>query len=399
MVGGRASRAVPDAEGAAAAEIRYLCGAFEEVGDLPLGTIGINSDESLRPLATQTLTFLFTDIEGSTAMLRRLGETYPEVLTAHHELVRACLARHDGKEIVTQGDGFFAAFSSPRACVAAAVEMQRAFISYPWPVGEEVRVRMGVHSGEASQTTAGLVGLDINRAARIAAAAHGGQVVLSGTTAALLRDSLSAGVSLKDLGLHRLKDLGRPEQIFQLEAGGLPAAFPPLRSLDNPKLPNNLPAQVSSFIGRDAELAEVRRLVTDSRLVTLTGSGGAGKTRLALQVAAVLLDGSGDGVWFADLAPLQDPDLVAATVAHVLSIRADPGRPMIDTVVEAVGQRSLLLLLDNCEHVVDACAKLADALLRNCPNIALLATSPGAAGHRRRVRPPGAIHGHASRRR
>ncbi len=375
MVGGRASRAVPDAEGAAAAEIRYLCGAFEEVGDLPLGTIGINSDESLRPLATQTLTFLFTDIEGSTAMLRRLGETYPEVLTAHHELVRACLARHDGKEIVTQGDGFFAAFSSPRACVAAAVEMQRAFISYPWPVGEEVRVRMGVHSGEASQTTAGLVGLDINRAARIAAAAHGGQVVLSGTTAALLRDSLSAGVSLKDLGLHRLKDLGRPEQIFQLEADGLPAAFPPLRSLDNPKLPNNLPAQVSSFIGRDAELAEVRRLVTDSRLVTLTGSGGAGKTRLALQVAAVLLDGSGDGVWFADLAPLQDPDLVAATVAHVLGIRADPGRSMIDTVVEAVGQRSLLLLLDNCEHVIDACAKLADALLRNCPNIALLATS------------------------
>ncbi len=350
-------------------------------------------------MATQTLTFLFTDIEGSTAMLRRLGETYTEVLTAHHELIRACLARHDGEEIVTQGDGFFAAFFSPRACVAAAIEMQRAFISHLWPVGEEVRVRMGVHSGEASQTTAGLVGLDINRAARIAAAAHGGQVVLSGTTAALLQDSLSAGVSLKDLGLHRLKDLGRPEQIFQLEAGGLPAAFPPLRSLDNPKLPNNLPAQVSSFIGRDAELAEVRRLVTGSRLVTLTGSGGAGKTRLALQVAAVLLDGSGDGVWFADLAPLQDPDLVAATVAHVLSIRADPGRPMIDTVVEAVGQRSLLLLLDNCEHVVDACAKLADALLRNCPNIALLATSPGAAGHRRRVRPPGAIHGHASRRR
>ena len=169
-------------------------------------------------------------------MLRRLGETYTEVLTAHHELIRACLAGHDGQEVVTQGDSFFAAFSSPEACVAAAIEMQRAFISYPWPADEEVRVRMGVHTGEASRTPAGLVGLDINRAARIAAAAHGGQVVLSAATAALLRDSLSAAVSLKDLGLHRLKDLGRPEHIFQLEAGGLTAAFPPLRSLDNPKL-------------------------------------------------------------------------------------------------------------------------------------------------------------------
>jgi predicted ATPase/class 3 adenylate cyclase len=331
--------------------------------------------KALRPLATQTLTFLFTDIEGSTAMLRRLGDTYTEVLTAHHGLIRTGLAGHGGKEIVTQGDGFFAAFSSPRACVAAAIEMQRAFVSYPWPGGERVRVRMGVHSGEASETAAGLIGLDIHRAARIAAAAHGGQVVLSATTAALLRDSLPAGVFLRDLGLHRLKDLGRPGQIFQLEADGLPAAFPPLRSLDNPKLPNNLPAQVSSFIGRDAELAEVRGLVTGSRLVTLTGSGGAGKTRLGLQIAAGLLDGSGDGVWFADLAPLQDPDLVAVTVASVLGIREDPGRPLVDTVVEVVGERSLLVLLDNCEHVLDACAKLADALLRNCPNITLLATS------------------------
>ena len=305
------TRAVGQVEGAAASGVACLWG--------PVAT----QDESLRPLATQTLTFLFTDIEGSTAMLRRLGETYTEVLTAHHELIRTCLARHDGTEIAAQGDGFFAAFSSPQACVAAVIEMQRVFISYPWPVGEEVRVRMGVHSGEAAQTTAGLVGLDINRAARIAAAAHGGQVVLSAATAALLRDSLPAGASLKDLGVHRLKDLGRPEKVFQLQADGLPAAFPRLRSLDNPKLLNNLPAQVSSFIGRDAELSEVRRLVTGSRLVTLTGSGGAGKTRLGLQVAAALLDGSGDGVWFADLAPLQDPDLVAATVAHLLGIRAD----------------------------------------------------------------------------
>ncbi len=375
MVGGWASRAVPDVEGAAAAEIRYFCDAFEEVGDLPLGTISINSDESLRPLATQTLTFLFTDIEGSTAMLRRLGETYTEVLTAHHELIRACLARHGGEEVNTQGDAFVAAFSSPRECVAAAIEIQRALASHPWPAGETVRVRMGVHSGEAAETPAGLVGLDLHRAARIAAAAHGGQVVLSATTAALLRDSLPVGVCLVDLGPHRLKDLGRTEQIFQLEADGLPAAFPPLRSLDNPKLRHNLPAQVSTFIGREAELAEVRRLVGGSRLVTLTGAGGAGKTRLALQVAAGLLDGSGDGVWFADLAPLSDPDLVAVTVANVLGIRQEPGRPVLDTLVEAVGQGHLLVLLDNCEHVIGACAKLADALLRGCPAVALLATS------------------------
>ena len=339
------------------------------------GRSGSTSTGSLKPLATQTLTFLFTDIEGSTALLRRLGGAYAEVLTAHRRLIRAGLAAHGGKEIDTQGDAFFAVFTSPSACAAAAIEMQRALVSYLWPAGERVQVRMGVHSGEASETPAGLVGLDVHRSARIAAVAHGGQIVVSAATVELLRDSLPAGASMKDLGLHRLKDLGRPEQLFQLEADGLPTDFPPLESLDSPMLRNNLPAQVSSFIGRDAELAEVRRLITGSRLVTLTGAGGAGKTRLGLQAAAGLLDGSGDGVWFADLAPLQDPDLVAVTVAHVLGIREDPGQPLIDTLIDAVARRSLLVLLDNCEHVIDACAKLAEALLRACPNITLLATS------------------------
>jgi predicted ATPase/class 3 adenylate cyclase len=326
-------------------------------------------------VATQTLTFLFTDIEGSTAMLQRLEYAYAGVLNDHHRLVRTSLATHNGREIGNTGDGFFAVFSSPGACAAAAIEMQQAFGSYPWPAGGAVRVRMGVHSGEASETAAGLVGLDIHRAARVAAVASGGQILLSATTAALLRGFMPPGASLRDLGLHRLKDLSRPEQIFQLEAEGLPAAFPPLRSLDNPKLLNNLPIQASSFIGRDREVAEVRRLISTSRLVTLTGAGGAGKTRLGLQVAAEVLDGSGDGVWFVDLAPLRDADLVAATVANVLGIYEEPGRPVIDTLVEAVGRRSMLMLLDNCEHVVGMCAKLADALLRNCPNIALLATS------------------------
>ena len=325
-------------------------------------------------MATQTFTFLFTDIEGSTAMLQRLGDAYAGVLTDHHRLLRMVLTAHDGKEIDTQGDAFFAVFSSASACAAAAIEVQLAFVSHAWPANETVRVRMGIHSGEASESAVGLVGLDIHRAARIAAVAYGGQVVLSASTAALLRDRLPASAFLRDLGSHRLKDLGRPEQIFQLEAEGLPAAFPPLRSLDNPRLLNNLPAQLSRFIGRDAVLAEVRRLIGAFRLITLTGPGGVGKTRTGLQVAAELLDGSGDGVWFADLAPLLDPDLVVATVANVLGIRGDPARP-VDTLVEAIGGRSMLILLDNCEHVIGTCAKLADALLRNCPNVAILATS------------------------
>jgi predicted ATPase/class 3 adenylate cyclase len=326
-------------------------------------------------MAVQTLTFLFTDIEGSTAMLTRLGPGYADVLADHHRIIRGGLAAHGGREIDTQGDAFFAVFTSPSACVAAAIGMQLALIRSSWPAGEAVRVRMGIHSGEASQTPVGLVGLEVHRAARVAGVAHGGQIVLSAAAAALVRDTMPAGAALRDLGLHRLKDLGRPEQIFQVEASGLPTAFPPLRSLDNPKLLNNLPAQVSSFIGRDAELAEVRRLIAAFRLVTLTGPGGAGKTRLALQAAAGLLDGSGDGVWFADLAPLQDADLVAVTVASVLGVQAEPGRPLTSTLAEAIGQRNLLVLLDNCEHVIDACAKLADTLLRGCPNIVLLATS------------------------
>jgi predicted ATPase/class 3 adenylate cyclase len=327
------------------------------------------------PAAQTTLTFLFTDIEGSTGLLQRLGGCYAEVLADHHRIIRSCLAAHGGREIDTQGDAFFAVFAAPSACVAAAVDMQRALLAHPWPDGQAVRVRMGIHCGEAEQTAVGVVGLEVHRAARIAAVAHGGQIVVSGAAAVLVRDSLPAGAALRDLGQHRLKDLTGPQQIFQLDADGLPAAFPPLASLDNPKLRNNLPAQVSSFVGRDGELAEVRRLIGSWRLVTLTGSGGAGKTRLALQAAAGLLDGSGDGVWFVDLAPCRDADLVAATIAGVLGVHADPEQPRSAALAAAIGERSLLVLLDNCEHLIDACAKLADALLRSCPSLVLLATS------------------------
>ncbi len=324
----------------------------------------------------ETLTFLFTDIEGSTALLRRLGEDdYAQVLAGHHALIRSALAAHGGREVDTQGDGFFAVFSSPRACVAAVLQMQQGIETHAWPAGERVRVRMGIHCGEAARTATGLVGLEVHRAARVAAVAHGGQVLVSEAAAVLVRDGLPPGAALTDLGSHRLKDLGRPERIFQLQAAGLPAQFPPLRSLGNPALPNNLPAQLSVFIGRDREISEVRALVESSRLVTLTGAGGAGKTRLGLQVAAELLDGSGDGVWVAELAAVTDEDAVPAAIYEALRLTGQAGRPVLEALLDALALQDVLILLDNCEHLIGGCAKTAEAIVRRCPRVHLLATS------------------------
>jgi len=324
----------------------------------------------------ETFTFLFTDIEGSTALLHRLGESlYAQLLASHHSLIRSGLAAHDGREVDTQGDAFFAVFSSPRASMAAVLEMQQALAAYLWPGGEQVRVRMGVHTGEAAKAATGLVGLDVHRAARVAAVGYGGQVLLSEAAAFLVRDALPAGASLADLGVHRLKDLGRPERIFQLQAEGLQAGFPPLRSLGNPALANNLPAQLATFIGRDRELAEVRDLVTSSRLVTLTGAGGSGKTRLGLQAAAELLDGSGDGVWLVELAAVTDQDAVAPAIRQALGIAAQPGQPALEALLDTLAPLDVLIVLDNCEHLIGGCAKTADAILRRCPRVHLLATS------------------------
>jgi predicted ATPase/class 3 adenylate cyclase len=339
----------------------------------PLGTPG---GESSGNLPHGTLALLFTDIEGSTALLTKVGtEVYSRILAEHHELMRSVIQAHNGTEIDTAGDSFFVVFSSSNDCVAAAADMQRALGAHSWPEGEQLRVRMGIHTGEAQQTAAGLVGLDVHRGARISSAAHGGQVLLSETTLSVVRDSMPNGVSYRDLGMHRLKDLGRPQQIFQLVIDGLGNDFAPIRSLENPKLRNNLPAQLSSFIGRATQLTEVKELVEDSRLVTLTGAGGSGKTRLSLQVGAELLDGSGEGVWFVDLAPASEPALVASTVAQAIGVREEPGRAVSETLLEAIGDRYLLILLDNCEHLIDACAKLVDSLMRSCPRVHVLATS------------------------
>jgi len=327
-------------------------------------------------VAVAMLAFLFTDIEGSTALLQRLGgDVYAQLLADHHALIRSALAAHGGREIDTAGDGFFAEFSSPRGCIAAAAQMQRALAAHEWPGGEPVRVRMGVHCGEAEQTGTGLVGLDVHRAARIAAVAHGGQVLVSETAAAMVRDALPAGAALRDLGVHQLKDLGRPERIFQLCGPGLEAEYGPLRSLGNPALLTNLPTQLTAFIGRDRELVEVRALVDDSRLVTLTGAGGSGKTRLGLQVAADLLDGSRDGVWLVELAAVTSEDGVPAAIAGTLRIPVQPGRPVLDVLADALGPQDMLVVLDNCEHLIGGCAKAADVLLRRCPKLHVIATS------------------------
>ncbi len=324
----------------------------------------------------ETLTFLSTDIEGSTNLLRRVGgEVYAEVLAEHHQLIRRGLETHGGREEGTHGDSFFASFNSTTACVAAAIEMQHGLMGHAWPSEGHPRVRMGIHTGEAARTSTGLVGYEVHRAARIAAVGHGGQVLLSSAAAGLVEDTLASEVSLRSLGSHRLKDLGRPEVIFQLEAPGLKDNFAPLRSLGNPELPNNLPTALSPFVGRETELAEVRRLVLETRLLTLTGAGGSGKTRLALQVAAELLDGSGEGVWFVEFAPISDSSQIATAVLEALQLRPEAGLSSHDSLLHTLRDQNTLLVLDNCEHIIDDVAKFADQLGRHCPRVSLIATS------------------------
>ena len=308
--------------------------------------------------------------------MQRLGDgPYGDVLARHHEIVRAGLDRHGGREEGTQGDSFFAVFTSTTACLSAALEIQRSLAAQSWPEDEPLLVRMGVHTGEASDTSTGLVGYEVHRAARVAAVAHGGQILLSASAASLVNHSLPEGVTVRALGEHRLKDLGQPESLFQVVATDLPSSFPPLRSLDNVEFANNLPTSLSPFIGRRGEIAEVKELVRLSHLVTLTGAGGSGKTRLALQVAAELLDGTGEGVWFVRLDAISDPELVPLAVVESLELKRDDERPSSESLATVLKDQDVLIVLDNCEHVIDAVAKLADLIGRQCPKVRLVATS------------------------
>ena len=254
-------------------------------------------------LPTGTLTLLFSDIEGSTSLLNRLGAAWGEALSAHRRILRESFAAHGGVEMGTEGDSFFVVFTSASEAVAAALQAQRGLLAHEWPAGVAVKARMGLHTGEPQRHEDGYIGVDVHRAARIMAAGHGGQVLVSQAVHAVVAALLPDGVELRDLGEHRLKDLGSTEQIFQLVAPGLPDRFPRLATLD--RVVNNLPTQITSFLGRRAQIADVRALLDDpsTRLVTLTGPGGTGKTRLALHAAADQVDRFPDGVFLVDLSP------------------------------------------------------------------------------------------------
>jgi len=323
-------------------------------------------------LPTGTVTFLFTDIEGSTKLLQALGDRYDAVLADHCRIIRKAIADGGGTEVNTEGDSFFAVFPSPDRAVAASATAQRELAAHAWPEATAVRVRMGLHTGDGRLGGTDYVGLDVHRAARIAGAGNGGQVLLSDATRALVERGLPEGIALRDLGAHRLKDLARPERIYQLEITGLGSDFAPIRTLD--AHPNNLPVQLTSFVGRDAEIAAVRRLVDQARLVTLTGPGGTGKTRLALQVAAERLGDHPDGVFFVELAPITDPGLVPSAVAAALRIREAVDRPLLETLKEDLRDRSMLLVLDNFEQVTDAAAMVSE-LLTSSAKLHVLVTS------------------------
>jgi predicted ATPase/class 3 adenylate cyclase len=321
---------------------------------------------------------LFTDIEGSSDSVRALGaDRWESVLERHTAIIREALNKHDGFVVRSEGDSFFAVFTSPSEAVAAVAEMQRRLHETTWPHDASVRVRMGVHTGEARPASAAsgvdYVGFEVSRAARIAAAAHGGQVLISDTTESLVRDLLVPGLTLRELGEHRFKDLVRPQRIYQLVIDGLPDSFPALRSLDS--TPNNLPTQTTTFIGRGRELASAVDRLETTRLLTLTGPGGSGKTRLALHLAADLLERFPDGVWLVELAPITDPAGIAPNLAAAAHIGERPGRPILDTITDWLRSRRVLLVIDNCEHLIAACADLADGLLHSCPLVTIIATS------------------------
>jgi predicted ATPase/class 3 adenylate cyclase len=323
-------------------------------------------------LPTGTVTFLFTDIEGSTRLLQELGDRYAGLRDEHAAIVRRAIARGDGVEVSTEGDSFFVVFPNPAGALKAAVSAQRGLADHRGDNGAPLRVRMGLHTGEGVRGGDNYVGIDVNRAARIAGAAHGGQVLLSGSTRALVERTLPDGVSLRDLGEHRLKDIAYPEHLYDLVIEGLPSDFPPPRTLD--ARPNNLPVEVTSFVGREEQIAEVRRLLSRTRLLTLTGPGGTGKTRLALRVASETLTEYRDGAFFADLSSVTDPALVPSVVAQALSVPEVPGRLILDVVKDHLRDKDLLLVVDNFEQVAEA-APVVEELITAAPNLKMMATS------------------------
>ncbi len=324
------------------------------------------------------MTFAFTDIEGSTQRWERDRAAMQEAVRRHDALVREAIEAHGGHVFKTMGDGFCAAFARPQDAVAAMLDAQQTLAAQDFSAVDGIRVRAAIHVGTADERDGDYFGPAVNRVARLLAIAHGGQILVSGIAADLVAGSLPERAMLHDLGSHRLKDLAQPEAVYQLQAPDLRANFPPLRSLD--ALPNNLPRMPTSFVGRETEIAEIAALVEAHQVVTLVGSGGLGKTRTALQVAANLLDGSGDGVWFVELAPLAGGEYIAPTVAQVLGLVALPAGDPVAHLVRALKSMRALLVFDNCEHVVEDAGRIVAALVRGCPQLKLLASSRQALG-------------------
>ncbi len=337
-----------------------------------MGRAGRGCDDAVveADLPQGTLTLFFSDVEGSTRLLSRLGERYAELLSAQRTILREAFARSRGREMGTEGDSFFVVFESVGDAVEAAVASQRALAAHPWPGGEDVRVRMGLHTGEPVRHEDGYVGMDVHLAARIAASAHGGQVVVSDTTARLA-GRVPAGVRVRGLGRHRLKDIPRPERLHQLVVDGLPADFPPLRTLGTP---SSLPAPGMPIVGRDGEVDELTRLLRadGARLLTLTGAGGSGKTRLAIEVATALDGRFPDGIYFVPLESAETADVMWSTVAAVLGLPSEGRAP--PTMLEHLSSREVLLVLDNLEQLPAACEVVGD-MIAAAPGLRVLATS------------------------
>ncbi len=329
-------------------------------------------------IPTGVVTFLFTDIEGSTALWEKHREEMSRAVARHDQILRGVFEKGGGYVFKTVGDAFCVAFPKVTDAVIAAIETQLALKKEDFGRVGSLKVRVAIHTGEAEERDGDYFGPTLNRTARILSICHGGQILLSSATADVVRDSLGSAIHLKDLGEHRLRDLIRPERIYQVVHPELPSDFPPLKGLE--AYPNNLPTQLTRFIGREREIGEVRRLLGQTRILTLTGTGGVGKSRLSLQVGAETLENFPEGVWFIELAPISDGAFIPAAVTSALSLREEPGADLMDLIVRYLRDRKCLIILDNCEHLLDAAARFADKLLKECPKVKILASSRQALG-------------------
>jgi class 3 adenylate cyclase len=329
---------------------------------------------SPRDYPTGTVTFLFTDIGGSTRLWESAPAAMQDAVAEHYAILGAAVDEQGGTVFKTVGDGVCAAFQKPAAAVAAAVEGQRRLKAYPWPAAiGEIVVRMSIHTGAASAVDGDYFGGTLNRVARLMSLAHPGQILVSNASAALLGADLPAGVQLRTLGVFRLKDLSEPEPTSQVLADGLRPDFPVLASLD--ARPNNLPFQIASFVGRERELGEIEEQLGARRLITIVGPGGIGKTRLALQAAADAADRFPDGTWFVELSAVDDAALIAQAIAVVLNVREEAQRPLEDTLADAIGTKTMVVILDGVDRVLARAASLVKKLLSRCPSLQVVATS------------------------